>query len=192
MACGIINLQCSRQDLYLWPRDSSFLTSDQTQTPALGEQRLCHWITREVTEVLKLKNIFNLHVFILQAPRWLSGRESTCQCRWYRFDPWNGKIPCRRKGQAPPVFLPGEFHGQRSPVGYSPWGCNRVRHDLATKQQLHFYKEEKQGLECVWGMQGSGGGGEVVEKKHTVEKTKMNFKGSWLYLCTNSIFIEYL
>ena len=21
-----------------------------------------------------------------------------------------------------PVFLPGEFHGQRSPVGYSPWG----------------------------------------------------------------------
>ena len=22
-----------------------------------------------------------------------------------------------------PVFLPGEFHGQRSLVGYSPWGC---------------------------------------------------------------------
>ena len=21
------------------------------------------------------------------------------------------------------VFLPGEFHGQRSLVGYSPWGC---------------------------------------------------------------------
>ena len=21
-----------------------------------------------------------------------------------------------------PVFLPGEFHGQRSLVGYSPWG----------------------------------------------------------------------
>ena len=27
------------------------------------------------------------------------------------------------KGIAPtPVFLPGEFHGQRSLVGYSPWG----------------------------------------------------------------------
>ena len=27
------------------------------------------------------------------------------------------------KGMAPiPVFLPGEFHGQRSLVGYSPWG----------------------------------------------------------------------
>ena len=22
-----------------------------------------------------------------------------------------------------PVFMPGEFHGQRSIVGYSPWGC---------------------------------------------------------------------
>ena len=25
-------------------------------------------------------------------------------------------------GQSTPVFLPGEFHGQRSLVGYSPWG----------------------------------------------------------------------
>ena len=24
------------------------------------------------------------------------------------------------------VFLPGKSHGQRSPVGYSPWGCQRV------------------------------------------------------------------
>ena len=28
----------------------------------------------------------------------------------------------------PPGFLPGEFHGQRSLVGYRPWGC-RVGHD---------------------------------------------------------------
>ena len=27
------------------------------------------------------------------------------------------------------VFLPGESHGQRSLVGYSPWGCKRVGHD---------------------------------------------------------------
>ena len=31
-------------------------------------------------------------------------------------DPW------RRAGQPTPVFLPGESHGQRSLVGYSPWG----------------------------------------------------------------------
>jgi len=28
----------------------------------------------------------------------------------------------RRKWQLTPVFLPGEFLGQRSLVGYSPWG----------------------------------------------------------------------
>ena len=26
-------------------------------------------------------------------------------------------------GNPPPVFLPGKSHGQRSLVGYSPWGC---------------------------------------------------------------------
>ena len=29
----------------------------------------------------------------------------------------------RRKWQPTPVFLPGESHGRRSPVGCSPWGC---------------------------------------------------------------------
>ena len=29
----------------------------------------------------------------------------------------------RRKWQLTPVFLPGESHGQRRLVGYSPWGC---------------------------------------------------------------------
>ena len=33
-----------------------------------------------------------------------------------------GKIPWRRKWQPTPVFLPGEFHGQKSLAGYSPWG----------------------------------------------------------------------
>ena len=26
----------------------------------------------------------------------------------------------------PPVSLPGEFHGQKGLVGYSPWGCKRL------------------------------------------------------------------
>ena len=30
-----------------------------------------------------------------------------------------GKIPWRRKWQSTPVFLPGDFHGQRSLAGYS-------------------------------------------------------------------------
>ena len=32
------------------------------------------------------------------------------------------KIPWRRAWHPTPVFLPREFHGQRSLVGYSPWG----------------------------------------------------------------------
>ena len=36
------------------------------------------------------------------------------------------KIPWRREWQPTPVFLPGEFHGQRSLVGYSPWGCKAL------------------------------------------------------------------
>ena len=47
-------------------------------------------------------------------------------CRRPRFDPWVRKIPCRRNWQSTPVFLLGEFHGQRSLVGYSPWGCREL------------------------------------------------------------------
>ena len=43
-----------------------------------------------------------------------------------------GQIPWRRKWQPTPIFLPGEFHGQRSPAGYSPWGRKRVRDNLVT------------------------------------------------------------
>ena len=52
------------------------------------------------------------------------------------FDPWVRKVPWRRKWQPTPVFLPGKPHGQRSLVGYSPWGRKRIRHDLVTKQQM--------------------------------------------------------
>jgi len=36
------------------------------------------------------------------------------------FNPWVGTIPWRRAWQLTPVFFPGESHGQRSQVGYSP------------------------------------------------------------------------
>ena len=50
------------------------------------------------------------------------GKASACSAGVPGFDPWVGKIPWRRKWQPTPVFLPGEFHGQRSLLGYSPWG----------------------------------------------------------------------
>ena len=54
-----------------------------------------------------------------------SDKELDCQCRRqkrHEFSPWVGKIPWRRKWQHTPVLLPGESHGQRSLVGYSPQG----------------------------------------------------------------------
>jgi len=48
--------------------------------------------------------------------------ESACNAG-DRFNPWVRKIPRRRKWLPTPVFLPGEFFGQRSLAGYSPWGC---------------------------------------------------------------------
>ena len=57
----------------------------------------------------------------------MAQRERIClESRRYRrpgFDPQVGKIPWRRKRQPTPVFLPGEFHGQKSLVGDSPWDC---------------------------------------------------------------------
>ena len=38
------------------------------------------------------------------------------------FNPWVGKILWRKAWQPTPGFLPGEFHRQRSLVGYNPWG----------------------------------------------------------------------
>ena len=43
--------------------------------------------------------------------------------------------PWRREWQPPPVFLPGESHGWRSLVGYSPWG----REESDTTEWLHFH-----------------------------------------------------
>ena len=79
--------------------------------------------------------ILSLGVWHQRLPWWLSGNEPACQCRRCPFDPWVRNVPWRRKWQPTPVFLPGESHGQRSLVGCSPWGCKRIRLDLATKQQ---------------------------------------------------------
>jgi len=39
-----------------------------------------------------------------------------------------------------PVFLPGESHGQKSLVGYSPWVLKKP--DTTEQQKLSFFLEE--------------------------------------------------
>ena len=58
---------------------------------------------------------------------WLLRQQRIClQGRRPRFNPWIRRILWRRE------WLPGEFHGQRSLVGYSTWRMQRVKHDWAT------------------------------------------------------------
>ena len=52
--------------------------------------------------------------------------KNVCWCRRHKFNPWVRKTPWRRKWQPTPVFLPEKSHGQRSLVGYSPWGCKEL------------------------------------------------------------------
>ena len=58
-------------------------------------------------------------------PGGASHKEPGCQCKRCkrgRLDLQVRKIPWRKAWQPTPVFLSGESHGQRTLVGYSPWG----------------------------------------------------------------------
>ena len=84
-------------------------------------------------------------------PGGTTGEEPACQCRRHNrcgFDPWVRKIPWRRAWKPTPVFLPGQSHGQRSLVGYSPWG-HRVRHDWSNLACTHNYSFNFLFTECI-------------------------------------------
>ena len=58
------------------------------------------------------------------------------------FNPWVGNIPWRRKWQPTPVFLPREFRGQRSLVGYIVHGVTESQTQLS-----NYYSSNS----CVFG-----------------------------------------
>ena len=92
-----------------WSRDPSPRAERSCRMPFSQRRDLCLGIPSSSREL----------------PRWLSGQESACSCRRHRkcrIDPWVRQIPWRRKRQPTPGFLMGKFHGQRSLVGYTPWG----------------------------------------------------------------------
>ena len=62
-----------------------------------------------------------------------AGRASTChpQRAWHPLSESPGHLP-ETLWQPTPVFLPGEFHEQRSLEGYRTWGCK----ELDTTEQL--------------------------------------------------------
>ena len=53
---------------------------------------------------------------------------------WVRFLGWEDPLE-EEMATHSSILAWGKFYGQRSLTGYSPWGCKRIRYDLATKQQ---------------------------------------------------------
>ena len=50
-------------------------------------------------------------------------KESACNARDLDSGPGSERSPGEGGWLPTPVFLPGEFHGQRSLAGYTPWDC---------------------------------------------------------------------
>ena len=71
------------------------------------------------------KDVVCIYIIYMGFPGSSGGKESA---RYVR------KIPWRREWQPTPIFFPGKSHGQRSLVGYSPWG----RKELDTTDWLKF------------------------------------------------------
>ena len=65
-------------------------------------------------------------------------KKKCLQCRRPWFNHWSGKISWRKVTQPTPVFLPGEFHGQRSLAGYSPWGHKELNVTEWLTLNFHF------------------------------------------------------
>ena len=70
-----------------------------------------HWLIAHSSSVT-----LNVRTF-KDFPGGTSSKEPACQCRGCKRQGFG-----QRKWQPTSVFLPGRFHGQRSLVGYSPWG----------------------------------------------------------------------
>ena len=91
----------------------------------------------------KLNRRLQLTTRVSHLCQWLefAYKQQFClQCRRLGFDSWVGKIPWRKKWQPTPVFLPGEFHGQRKLSGLQSGGSQES--DMT--EQLNYYSPMEQ------------------------------------------------
>ena len=73
------------------------------------------WFVHQQRDKEDKKYVINTQVYTcVGLPWWLRWWRIRLQRRRPGFDPWVGKISWRREWLLTPVFLPGEFHGQRS------------------------------------------------------------------------------
>ena len=85
----------------------------------------------------------NLEHSTLRLPWWLSSKESSCQRRRCRFNPWVRKISWRKNGN------PLQYSCLINPMDRGAWqptvhGVTRVKHDLVTKPPPVYKNKMKQ------------------------------------------------
>ena len=85
---------------------------------------------------------FPLGVFWKGLPRWLSGKEPTCQCRRQRFDPWVRKIPLEKEMATHSSILAWKIPWTEDPGGLQSMDPQRVQHDWAT-EHAYFGKSRR-------------------------------------------------
>ena len=76
------------------------------------------------------------HCFRFGLPRWRTGKESTCQSRRRRFDPWVRKIPLEQEMAAHSSILAWRIPWTERPGRLQSMGSQRVRHDWARTDAL--------------------------------------------------------
>ena len=62
-----------------------------------------------------------VYLVIFFCPHSSGSKESMCNAGDLGLIPRMGRPPGEGNGNPTPVFLPAEFHGHRSLVGYGPW-----------------------------------------------------------------------
>ena len=78
-----------------------------------------------VLSIFCSRNFKNKNYINIMQNWWLRQWRICLQCRRPGFNAWVGKIPWRRAWKPTPIFLPGEFQGQRSLADWGPWGHKR-------------------------------------------------------------------
>ena len=91
-------------------------TGEPGGLPSLGSHRVGHdWSDLAAAAACKMRGL----------PWLLSGKESACSAGDMVSVPWLGTSPRKENSNPFHYFLPGKSHGQKSLVGYSPWGHNK-------------------------------------------------------------------
>ena len=107
----------------------------------LGILVLLQFFNKKAVSILPLSTVlivgFISGFYYVEISSFLGGsdrKQSACNAGDPGLIPGLGRSPGEGNGNPLQLFLPGESHGRRSMVGYSPWGHK----ESDTAERLHF------------------------------------------------------